>query len=106
VKAKETFTRRRVARPAPRSTTSADSWPDEPNPKADRRGAPAPTEADDRTAKQGFALIARTLEVWQPMAGGGLTDEDAREILRNMTGFFRVLMTWQEKTAAADSEAA
>lgn len=40
------------------------------------------------------------------MAGGGLTDEDAREILRNMTGFFRVLMTWQEKTAAADSEAA
>jgi hypothetical protein len=106
VKAKETFTSRRVARPALRRTTSADSWPEEPNTKADRQGAPAPTEADDRAAQQGIALIARTLEVWQPLAGGGLTDEDAREILRNMTGFFRVLMTWQAKTAAADGEAA
>jgi hypothetical protein len=40
------------------------------------------------------------------MAGGGLTDEDAREILGNMTGFFRVLMSWQEKTVTADNEAA
>jgi hypothetical protein len=36
-------------------------------------------------------LLDLTLEVWQPLSSRHLSDEDAREILANVTGFFRVL---------------
>ena len=54
-------------------------------------------------------LIARTKETWQPRAACSLSDEDAREIAENVTGFFRLLLDWEacekERTAraAADS---
>jgi hypothetical protein len=32
--------------------------------------------------------IARTREVWQPRLGRDLTDEAARQIMHNVTGFF------------------
>ncbi len=38
--------------------------------------------------------IARTREVWQPRLGRDLTDEDARQIIHNVTGFFGVLAEW------------
>ena len=40
-------------------------------------------------------LIARTGETWQPRAGRNLSDEDAREIAENVTGFFRLLLEWE-----------
>ena len=40
-------------------------------------------------------LIARTKETWQPRAGRNLSDEDAREIAENVTGFFRLLLEWE-----------
>jgi hypothetical protein len=52
--------------------------------------------------------IARTCEIWQPRMGHDLTDEDARQILHNATGFFGVLAEWRraELLAAANDCAA
>ncbi len=51
--------------------------------------------------------IARTREVWQPRLGRDLTDEDARQIMHNVTGFFGVLAGWSraERLAAANDAA-
>jgi hypothetical protein len=53
-------------------------------------------------------LIDRTLEVWQPRNGQRLSDEDARAILENVTGFFTLLSEWetneqQKKSGQDDS---
>lgn len=42
-------------------------------------------------------LIARTKEIWQPRATCRLSDEDAREIAENVTGFFRLLLEWEAR---------
>jgi hypothetical protein len=39
-------------------------------------------------------LINRTCQVWQPRTGRDVTDEDARQIAENVTGFFAVLAEW------------
>ena len=55
-------------------------------------------------------LIARTKEAWQPRTAHNLSDEDAREIAENVTGFFKLLLEWEasekERTAreADDSQ--
>lgn len=48
--------------------------------------------------------IARTRDIWQPRMGRDLTDEDARQILHSVTGFFGVLAEWRraELLAAAN----
>ena len=52
--------------------------------------------------------IARTREIWQPRMGRDLNDEDARQILHSVTGFFGVLAEWRraELFAAANDCAA
>lgn len=51
--------------------------------------------------------IARTRRVWQPRLGRDLTDEDSRQIMQNVTGFFGVLAEWSraERLAANDAAA-
>jgi hypothetical protein len=39
-------------------------------------------------------LIDRTRRVWQLRTGHNLTDENARQITENITGFFAVLAQW------------
>jgi hypothetical protein len=39
-------------------------------------------------------LIDRTLKAWQPRTGRNLTNEDARHIAENVTGFFAILAEW------------
>ena len=41
-------------------------------------------------------LIARTKETWQPRAACSISDENAREIAENVTGFFRLLLEWED----------
>ena len=53
-------------------------------------------------------LIDRTLEVWQPRNANRLSDEDARAILKNVKGFFTLLLEWetneqQKKSGQDDS---
>ena len=52
--------------------------------------------------------IARTRQVWQPRLGRDLSDEDARQIMRNVTGVFGLLAEWShaERLAAANDAAA
>ena len=42
-------------------------------------------------------LLERTKQFWQPYYQKALSDEDARQIIENMTGFFKVLKEWEEK---------
>ena len=51
--------------------------------------------------------IARTRQVWQRRLGRDLTDEDARQIMHNVTGLFGILAEWSraEKLAAANDAA-
>jgi hypothetical protein len=48
--------------------------------------------------------IARTRELWQPRTGRDLNNEDARQILHSIAGFFGVLAEWRraELLAAAN----
>ncbi len=58
-------------------------------------------------------LIDWTRKVWQPRIGRNLTNEDARQISENVTGFFAILAEWSRvempaneasKPAASDNE--
>jgi hypothetical protein len=59
---------------------------------------------DDQIGRQ----VARTRQIWQPRFGRDLTDEDSRQIVQNVTGFFGVLAEWSraEKLTAANDAAA
>jgi len=52
--------------------------------------------------------IGRTREVWQSRLGRDLGDEDALQIIHNVTGFFGVLAEWSraERLAGANDDAA
>jgi hypothetical protein len=39
-------------------------------------------------------FIDQTIAIWQPRTKRRLTSEDGREIIENMTGFFRILQEW------------
>ena len=45
--------------------------------------------------------VARTREIWQPRIGRNLTDQDARQILHSVTGFFCVLAEWRRAEVIA-----
>jgi hypothetical protein len=48
-------------------------------------------------------VIEQTRETWQPQAERHLTDEDAREIIANMSGFLRILIDWDATARAVES---
>ena len=48
-------------------------------------------------------LIDRTLEFWQARSSQTLTREDARDIIENVTGFFRVLLKWDAADELSDA---
>ena len=43
------------------------------------------------------SFLKKTVEVWQPHYKRRLTEEDAREITENLTGFFDLLAEWEKK---------
>jgi hypothetical protein len=46
-------------------------------------------------------LIHRTRRVWQPRTGRNITEEDARQIVENVTGFFAILAGWSRAELSA-----
>ena len=42
-------------------------------------------------------FLERTKQFWQARAQKALSDEDVRQIIENMTGFFKVLKEWGKK---------
>ena len=49
-------------------------------------------------------LIQHTIRVWEPRLGRRLTEEDARQILENVVGFFHVLEAWSREQRVIGSE--
>jgi hypothetical protein len=39
-------------------------------------------------------LIDRTIETWQPRFDHDLSQDDSRQIIENVTGFFSILAEW------------
>jgi hypothetical protein len=50
--------------------------------------------------------IARTRQVWEPRIGRDLTDEDARQIAKNVTCFFAILAEWSHAESRANDNRA
>ena len=48
-------------------------------------------------------LIEQTHKVWQPRLQRNLTDEDARHIAENVTGFFAILAEWSRAARPASA---
>ena len=42
-------------------------------------------------------LIKKTIDVWQPLSKKELNEEDVREIIENITGFFSTLKRWDDQ---------
>jgi hypothetical protein len=57
-------------------------------------------------------LLEETIRFWQPRVSRQLTDEDARQMVENVTGFFTTLQGWsaaaetRQSQPEADREAA
>jgi hypothetical protein len=47
-------------------------------------------------------FTARTLDLWQQRTSQKLTAEDAREMVANVSGFFRLLAAWDRERQQED----
>lgn len=63
------------------------------------------TASDTVDKNKNPKLIRETLEFWQPRTSRKLTEEDARQIIQNTVGFFRVLHEWDRADKAAQNRA-
>ena len=45
-------------------------------------------------------FLDKTVAFWQPRTARKLTREDARQMIENISGFFRVLAEWDAKAGA------
>ena len=45
------------------------------------------------------SFLRKTAEIWQPLSDETLTEEDAREIIQNITGFFDTLARWDRESS-------
>jgi len=44
-----------------------------------------------------YPTLEWTKQIWQPYAKDALPDEDVRQIIKDMTGFVKILKEWKEK---------
>ncbi|KUM25903.1 hypothetical protein AU467_23925 [Mesorhizobium loti] len=66
--------------------------------KKTRRDAGRQVEANQfgRTRAVDNALLDRTVQLFEARTGRSLSKEDARQIVENVSGFFRILAEWQK----------
>ena len=64
-----------------------------------------PNKRDGDMATIDPAFLDKTIAFWQPRTTRTLTREDARQIIENATGFFRVLAEWDASAKAARAAA-
>jgi hypothetical protein len=50
-------------------------------------------------------FIDQTIAIWQPRSERRLTREDGREIIENISGFFRILQEWDRAERKASNAA-
>lgn len=63
----------------------------------DRKGTEGSTASDAASSTEKQQFIQETREFWEKRTGQPLTDEDAREIIANVTGFFKVIAKWDSR---------
>ena len=51
-----------------------------------------------------LSLLEDTIRFWQPCASRTLTQEDARQMAENVTGFFATLQRWSAAAGNRSSE--
>jgi hypothetical protein len=49
-------------------------------------------------------ILEKTIRVWQPLSEKQLTEEDAREIVENLTGFFSLLGEWERENGKEEDK--
>jgi hypothetical protein len=50
-------------------------------------------------------IIEQTIDFWRKRAGREVSSEDARQMVANVSGFFKVLAEWERKARGEDEEA-
>jgi len=50
------------------------------------------------------SFLKRTVDMWQPYSEKKLSEEDAREIIRNLAGFLDLLAEWDRRDKQLESE--
>ena len=55
------------------------------------------TSIDDTAPTDKQQFLKETREFWEKRTGQPVTDEDAREIIANITGFFKVIAKWDSR---------
>lgn len=48
-------------------------------------------------------LVEQTHKIWQPRIGRNLSEEEARQIAENVTGFFAILTEWSRAARPASA---
>jgi hypothetical protein len=48
-------------------------------------------------------ILKKTIDVWQPHSEKKLTEEDARQIIQNLTGFFETLARWDRESTNSNT---
>ncbi len=61
-------------------------------------------DLEDKKLERKNRFVERTLAVWQPLSSRELTHEDARQIIKNTTEFFRILFEWKSKEESSSSK--
>ncbi|MGX5804297.1 hypothetical protein ACWGS9_24050 [Bradyrhizobium sp. Arg314] len=61
-----------------------------------RRDQQAETNLFSRSRAVDDALLERTVRLFEARTGRCLSKEDARQIVENVTGFFRILAEWHK----------
>lgn len=59
-------------------------------------GRQADANLSSRTRAVDDALLERTVRLFEARTGRSLSKEDARQIVENVSGFFRILAEWQK----------
>ena len=55
------------------------------------------SDSGSRTGRVQNAIPNRVINAWQSLYDFPITEEDAREIVENITGFFGTLIEWERK---------
>lgn len=55
-------------------------------------------------SKYNKEFLKETIHVWQPLSEEKLNEEDAREIVENLTGFFSLLRQWEQENGKEEKE--
>lgn len=69
----------------------------------DDGGSPAETALSSRKRKVNDAVLEQTIRLFESRTGRSMSKEDARQIVENVSGFFRILSEWDRIERAQKS---